>query len=96
MSGSAIVLDPDGTAIATLGDTTTPILPRSSLKPVQALACLTAGAPLEGERLALATASHSGTDRHVSVVRDILDAAGARRGRARLPARLAERPGDPR
>jgi L-asparaginase II len=75
-SGSAIVLDPDGTAIASLGDTTTPILPRSSLKPVQALACLTAGAPLEGERLALATASHSGTDRHVSVVRDILDAAG--------------------
>ena len=74
-TGAAIVLDPDGTPIATLGDTTSPILPRSSLKPVQALACLTAGAPLEGERLALATASHSGTDRHVSVVRDILDAA---------------------
>lgn len=74
-SGSAIVLDPDGTPIAELGDTTTPILPRSSMKPVQALACLTAGAPLEGERLALATASHSGTDRHVSVVHDILDAA---------------------
>jgi L-asparaginase II len=73
--GSAIVLDPDGMPVATLGDSATPILPRSSLKPVQALACLTAGAPLEGERLALATASHSGTDRHVSVVRDILDAA---------------------
>ena len=74
-AGAAIVLDSDGTPIATLGDTASPILPRSSLKPVQALACLTAGAPLEGERLALATASHSGTDRHVSVVRDILDAA---------------------
>jgi L-asparaginase II len=74
-SGSAIVLDPDGVPIVSLGDTAAPILPRSSLKPVQALACLTAGAPLEGERLALATASHSGTDRHVSVVRDILDAA---------------------
>ncbi len=74
-AGAAIVLDPDGMPVATLGDTTSPILPRSSLKPVQALACLTAGAPLEGERLALATASHSGTDRHVSVVRDILDAA---------------------
>lgn len=73
--GSAIVLDPDGTPVAVLGDTGTPILPRSSLKPVQALACLTAGAPLEGERLALATASHAGTDRHVAVVRDILDAA---------------------
>ncbi|HEX5730275.1 asparaginase [Microbacterium sp.] len=75
-TGSAIVLDADGTAVAALGDTATPILPRSSLKPVQALACLTAGAPLEDRRLALATASHSGTDRHVSVVRDILDAAG--------------------
>jgi L-asparaginase II len=74
-TGSAIVLDPDGTTVAALGDIGTPILPRSSLKPVQALACLTAGAPLEGERLALAMASHSGTDRHVSVVRDILDAA---------------------
>jgi L-asparaginase II len=73
--GSAIVLDPDGTPVAALGDTVTQILPRSSLKPVQALACLTAGAPLDGERLALATASHAGTDRHVSVVRDILDAA---------------------
>jgi L-asparaginase II len=74
-SGSAIVLDPDGMPLLSLGDTSAPILPRSSLKPVQALALLTAGAPLEGERLALATASHSGTDRHVSVVRDILDAA---------------------
>jgi L-asparaginase II len=74
-AGAAIVLDPDGMPVATLGDTATPILPRSSLKPVQALACLTAGAPLEGERLALASASHSGTDRHVAVVRDILDAA---------------------
>ncbi|HYI51452.1 MAG TPA: asparaginase [Microbacterium sp.] len=73
--GSAIVLDPDGTPVAALGDTVTQILPRSSLKPVQALACLTAGAPLDEERLALATASHAGTDRHVSVVRDILDAA---------------------
>jgi L-asparaginase II len=75
-AGSAIVLAADGTVAETLGDVRTPILPRSSLKPLQALACLSAGAPLEEERLALATASHSGTDRHVSVVRDILDAAG--------------------
>lgn len=73
--GAAIVLDAEGTTITALGDTAAPILPRSSMKPIQALACLTAGAPLEGERLGLATASHAGTDRHVSVVRDILDAA---------------------
>lgn len=74
-TGSAIVLSPAGEVTVRLGDVTSPILPRSSLKPMQALACLSAGAPLEGERLGLATASHSGTDRHVSVVRDILDQA---------------------
>jgi L-asparaginase II len=75
-AGAAIVLGADGTTLTRLGDVTSPILPRSSLKPLQAVACLTAGAPLEGERLGLATASHTGTDRHVGVVRDILDAAG--------------------
>lgn len=75
-AGSAIVLGPDGDTLVTLGDTTTPILPRSSLKPLQALGCLTAGLELEGEQLALATASHSGTDRHVAVVTDILSGAG--------------------
>ncbi len=74
-TGIAIVLAADGTVAASLGDPSSLVLPRSSLKPLQALACLTAGAPLEGERLGLATASHSGTDRHVAVVRDILDAA---------------------
>jgi L-asparaginase II len=74
--GSALVLSAGGEVLTSLGDTAAAILPRSSLKPIQALAALTAGAPLEGETLALATASHSGTDRHVSVVRDILDAAG--------------------
>ncbi|WP_438353383.1 asparaginase [Microbacterium sp. CJ88] len=75
-AGAAIVLAPDGSVVETLGDAGALILPRSSMKPMQALACLTAGASLDGERLALSTASHSGTDRHVAVVRDILSAAG--------------------
>jgi L-asparaginase II len=75
-SGSAVVLSPGG-ATTVLGDPHAPILPRSTLKPLQALACLTAGAELEGERLGLATASHSGSDRHVAVVRSILEDAGA-------------------
>lgn len=74
-SGIAIVLAPDGTVAERLGDVSATILPRSSMKPLQALACLTAGAPLEGTMLGLATASHTGTDRHVSVVREILGAA---------------------
>ena len=75
-AGIAVVLAPDGTLLERLGDVSAFILPRSSLKPLQALACLSAGAPLEGEHLGLATASHSGTDRHVSVVREILASAG--------------------
>jgi L-asparaginase II len=74
-SGIAIVLAPDGTVSEKLGDGSALILPRSSLKPLQALACLSAGAQLEGELLGLSTASHSGTDRHVGVVRQILAAA---------------------
>ena len=73
--GSAVVLDPEGNPVRSLGDAAAPILPRSSLKPMQALAVLATGAMLEGERLAIATASHSGSDRHVGIVRDILDSA---------------------
>ena len=74
-AGIAVVLDPEGVVVDQRGDAGALVLPRSSLKPLQALACISAGVWLEGERLALATASHSGTDRHVSVVRDILDTA---------------------
>lgn len=75
-AGAAIVLSPEGEPIASHGGTEAPILPRSSLKPFQAVACVTAGATLDGEKLAIATASHSGTDRHVDVVRGILQDAG--------------------
>ncbi|MBO9626688.1 MAG: asparaginase [Microbacterium sp.] len=75
-AGAAVVLSPDGEVIATHGNADALILPRSSLKPLQAVACITAGAPLEGEQLALATASHVGTDRHAAVVRDVLTEGG--------------------
>lgn len=74
-AGIAVVLRADGAIAEKLGDPSSLVLPRSSLKPLQALACLSASAPLEGDRLGLATASHSGTDRHVAVVREILAAA---------------------
>ncbi|HWI31015.1 MAG TPA: asparaginase [Microbacterium sp.] len=75
-AGSAVVLSPDGDIVGSYGAVGALVLPRSSMKPLQAVACVTAGAALEGERLALATASHSGTDRHVAVVSDILDQGG--------------------
>ena len=75
-AGAAVVLSPDGEVISRHGNADALVLPRSSLKPLQAVACITAGAPLEGEQLALATASHVGTDRHAEVVRDVLTAGG--------------------
>jgi len=75
--GAVVVLDPSGTVAAAWGEVDAPMFPRSSLKPLQALALLDAGwAPDDHEPLALAAASHSGEPRHVDVVRRILVAAG--------------------
>lgn len=75
-SGAAIVLSPDGDVVRRLGNPDALFLPRSSLKPLQAVACITAGADLAGAELAMATASHIGTDRHADAVRNILTAGG--------------------
>lgn len=74
--GAAVVLSPEGDVVARHGNADALILPRSSLKPLQAVACLTAGAPLSGEQLGMSTASHSGTDRHVETVRAMLAEGG--------------------
>lgn len=75
-AGAAVVLNADGTTRAELGNTSALIFPRSSLKPLQSIASVAAGAEISDEQLALSTASHSGTDRHVSVVRDMLASGG--------------------
>lgn len=75
-AGAAIVLSPDGETTLSYGDADSSVLPRSAMKPFQAVACATAGAAFDGERLAVSTASHSGTDRHVALVRDMLQDAG--------------------
>lgn len=75
-AGIAVVLSPEGEVVARHGNADALVLPRSSLKPLQAVACVTAGAALEGEQLALSTASHVGTDRHAEVVRDMLAEGG--------------------
>jgi L-asparaginase II len=74
--GSWVVLDPDGSVLASEGDVDSPMLPRSCNKPIQALGMLEAGLSLEGELLALACASHSGEPFHVDGVRRILASAG--------------------
>jgi L-asparaginase II len=74
--GAAVVVSPDGEILRALGDPTALVYPRSTLKLLQAVAVLRAGAPLAGERLALASASHAGTPEHIRVVHDILGLAG--------------------
>ena len=75
-AGSAIVLAPDGEVGRSLGDVRSPVLPRSSMKPFQAVAIMTSQVTLRGEDAAIATASHSGTAAHVALVRGILARAG--------------------
>jgi L-asparaginase II len=74
--GSVVALDVKGSTLLAVGDVTGPIFPRSSSKPIQALAMLRAGLQLDGELLALATASHSGEAFHLDGVRRILVGAG--------------------
>lgn len=74
--GSVAGLAPDGTLAHARGNPADTVLPRSTTKPFQALACLRAGAPLEGERLAIAAGSHTGEDFHVKTVEAILADAG--------------------
>ncbi|MER6125724.1 asparaginase [Streptomyces sp. NPDC001795] len=75
--GSVVVLGADGSVEFQLGDIEAAFYPRSALKPVQAVAMLRAGLPLEGELLSLTAASHSGEERHLAGTRRILELAGA-------------------
>ncbi|MFC7877727.1 asparaginase [Isoptericola sp. NPDC057391] len=74
--GHLVVLGPDGGVRLALGDPATTIWPRSSVKPLQALAMLRSGLDLPGRLLALAAASHSGAPEHLAGVREILAGAG--------------------
>lgn len=74
--GSVIALAADGSVAFAAGSTDAPMYPRSSNKPAQAAAMLRLGLPLDGELLALASASHSGEPFHVDGARRILALAG--------------------
>src|SRR3954465_14125723 len=75
--GSVVALAADGTVDWSLGDVEHQILPRSCNKPLQVVGMLRSGLDLDGELLALASASHSGEAFHLDGVRRIL-------GRGRL------------
>jgi len=70
--GSIAVADAEGRIVFALGDLETPVYPRSSLKPIQALPLIESGAAdafgLSEEEIALACASHSGEPMHTTRV----------------------------
>jgi L-asparaginase II len=74
--GSVVAVDASGSTLLAVGDVAGPMFPRSSNKPIQALAMLRAGLDLDGELLALAAGSHSGESFHLEGVRRILAGAG--------------------
>lgn len=74
--GSVVAIDADGSPVLAIGDVTSPVLPRSCNKPLQALAMVRCGLDLHDELLALACASHSGEPFHLDGVRRILAGAG--------------------
>ena len=74
--GSVVALEADGSVDWAVGDVTSPMLPRSCNKPLQAVGMVDLGLDLPPELLALACASHSGEPMHLEGVRRILEGAG--------------------
>jgi L-asparaginase II len=78
--GAFIIVDAQGTVIASGGDVERPVFPRSAIKSMQALAIFDRHAAERfhhsDEELALACASHHGEDEHVSNVAQFLDRMG--------------------
>jgi L-asparaginase II len=91
-TGHAVALGADGSALVRVGNPEGPFLPRSSLKPLQAVAMLRAGLDVDGPALALACASHEGEPAHVEGVVQILRSAGLTPADLQTPAVLPNEP----
>ena len=74
--GSVVVVGPDGEVEFSLGNPDALILPRSAMKPFIATALMSTDVTLGGALAAIATSSHSGSEKHVLLVRQLLEAAG--------------------
>ncbi|MFG1675483.1 asparaginase [Micromonospora sp. NPDC049282] len=87
--GSVVVLDAAGSPVAGAGDVASPIFPRSSNKPMQAIGMLRAGLPLtDPADVALVAASHAGEEFHVERVVALLRGAGLGEDALHCPADL--------
>jgi L-asparaginase II len=74
--GIASLVGPDGKVIEEIGKGKRLIFPRSSIKPLQAVAARRSGLNLSGAQLAITTGSHQGTKDHAKLVEEILVGAG--------------------
>jgi L-asparaginase II len=83
--GSLVVLDADGSTLVARGDVSTPVLPRSCNKLMQAVGLVELGYAERGELLALAASSHSGSPLHLEGVHRILASAGLDEHALRTP-----------
>ncbi len=74
--GAGAVVDGDGVVVMTFGDVERAVFPRSAIKALQALPLIESGAAdrlgLSDKEIALACASHSGSDDHVATARAML------------------------
>jgi L-asparaginase II len=74
--GSVVALDADGGVLLKVGAPDRPCFPRSANKPLQVVGMVRAGLQLDPPDLALAAASHSGEQAHVSRIRNLLHRNG--------------------
>ncbi len=74
--GIVVITRADGSVSYSRGDYTSDVLPRSSLKPFQALAMVRCGLAVPPDQLAIACASHSGEPMHLRTVLELLHGAG--------------------
>ena len=78
--GSFAVVDAHGRVVMAVGDTETPVFPRSGIKPIQALALIETGAAkafgLGHANVALACSSHNGEQTHTEIVENWLQRIG--------------------
>ncbi len=86
--GTSSSSDAAGATVAALGDVHTPVFPRSSNKPLQAVGLLRAGLVLDSRSVALASASHSGEAMHLDVVREVLAGGGLDEDQLQCPPDL--------
>jgi L-asparaginase II len=70
--GYLVALNSDGSMNLALGTSEQKIFPRSTIKSIQGAAMVRAGLKLEPRLLALGCSSHSGSEEHLSAVREIL------------------------